>query len=230
MAATAAPVEVQPAVAVKNTVDSCDPVNNWYVEGLSGIYDPQTTSFCQADGQWVIQSNGKNYKTCVMYGEIGAACTDSNVICPENPDGTTGVVGQRGNIKAALEIAMKRKDFEHEFCPTRTCETLEQYWRQMLIDQPFETVSEEQAYNVCAMSDNELYVVTADNFYPTCIGFSKNAFELCDSKQYLCAGHDGEGRFTYGWPGQIARTLQKAVVSTATNYLHPQCPVLMCSA
>lgn len=228
-----------PAVSVldpTDTVDSCDAADGWWVGGslsnLAGWDDSWT--MCQADGQYVVQVDGVNYPTCVAYGAPNEACTDSNLICPEHPN-NPGVFGYAGNQRNALAPAVSRADFGHPMCPTASCKTLDTvansgtYWSNLLLNNPYDgwSVTQAQADSVC-VEDNAVMVVTREGKRSTCVGWSMLAADVCNSQKYLCAGHSGEGEFTFGWPGQIMRTL--AVAVNSDNGMHPQCPLMICSA
>jgi len=224
------------ALMMTETVESCDSADGWWVSStlnsLSG-YDADTMSVCQMDGEYMIQMDGMIYPTCVAYGAPDAECSDSDLICPENPN-NVGVFGYAGNQRSALASALTRNDFMHPVCPTSTCKSMDEladsgsYWKGVLMNNGFTDVAEDEADNVCVTEDNTVMFITTEGKYNTCLGWSATGTETCDSQKFICAGHDGQGLFTYGWPGQIARTLAKAV--TSDSYMHPQCPLMICSA
>jgi hypothetical protein len=104
------------------------------------------------------------------------------------------------------------------------------YWQDQVLNQPFTDVTEAQVDALCVNEDNQVVVVTREGKCNTCIGWNTDATAQCESGKFLCAGHSGEGEFTYGWPGQIARTLAVAAVNADGMYMHPQCPLMICKA
>lgn len=222
------------------TADSCEDADGWWVAGtVSGLsgYDENNMRVCQHDGQYMIEKDGMAYPTCVAYGNPGDDCTNADLVCPENSGNPgPGKFGWAGNHRSTLAFAMSRADFAHPECPTATCHSMDSlassgsYWKDQLMNNPYHPISEAQADNVCVSSDNEVMVVTQEGTYYTCLGWSMDPTAMCNSQKYLCAGHSGEGEFTYGWPGQIARTMAVAVDNSEGHYMHPQCPLMICSA
>jgi len=222
------------------TLESCSDASGWWVNdaltGLSG-WDATTMRLCESDGQYAVEYNGAIYPTCVAYGNPGDDCTNDDLICPENNNNPgPGKFGWAGNHRAALASALTRADFNHPTCPTRTCSTMDflansnVYWRDQMMNNPYTPLTESQANAICITEDNRALIVTAEGKYNTCVGWSQNHDELCDSGKFLCAGNDGEGLFAFGWAGQIARTLAVAAANEAGNYMHPQCPLAICKA
>lgn len=173
--------------------------------------------------------DGMNYPTCVAYGEPETACPEGDLLCPVNSGLGAGVFGYAGNQREYLEAAYSRNDFMHPECPTATCTGWNAYWQDLLasvLTDVDAASAASMAANVCFDESGMVQYVTSDAIYNTCIGFSENVSEPCNLGSYLCAGNDGAGRFTFGWPGQIARAVAVAIQSP--NYLHPQCPLSVC--
>jgi len=219
---------------------SCDVADGYWVAGaLMGLqgYDDTTMTVCQADGEYKIQMDGKVYSTCVAYGVPGDDCTDNDLICPEHPvNPGPGKFGYSGNVRARLTSALGRNDFKHPMCPTSTCRSMDElaasgtYWADTVQGNGYTAITVEQTNNIVVCEDNSVMYVTRDGMYNTCLGWSDNNSETCDSGKFMCAGSNGQGLFAYGWPGQIARALAKAVDNAAGNYMHPQCPLNICAA
>jgi len=230
-----------PAISVMEptmTLDGCDELDsswvNNVVNGLSG-WDSDSMKLCANNGQYAVEVDGMVYPTCVAYGTQGTACTDDSLVCPDR-NADPGVFGYAGNVRNALTSSMTRADFGHPQCPTATCLTMDsvaesnRYWKDQVLNQPFTDVTEAQVDALCVNEDNQVMVVTREGKCNTCIGWSTDATAQCESGKFLCAGHSGEGEFTYGWPGQIARTLAVAAVNADGMYMHPQCPLMICKA
>jgi len=230
-----------PAVTVMTptkTLDSCADADGWWVAGaLDGLagYDADTMRVCQMDGEFAVEMDGVVYPTCVAYGTPATDCTNSDLICPDR-NASPNVFGYSGNVRSALASAFTRADFGHPMCPTSTCMTMDDlaqsgtYWRDSLANNPYTDLTDAQIDALCVTEDMEVMVVTAAGKYSTCVGWSSSATDTCDSGMFLCAGHSGEGKFTYGWPGQIARTVAVAAANVDGDYLHPQCPLMICAA
>jgi len=230
-----------PAITVMEptmTLDGCDDLDSSWVNNvvstLSG-WDSETMKLCANNGQYAVEVDGMVYPTCVAYGAQGTACTDDSLVCPDR-NADPGVFGYAGNVRNALSSSMTRADFGHPQCPTATCLTMDtiaasnRYWKDQVLNQPFTDVTEAQVDALCVDADNQVKVVTREGKCNTCIGWSTDATAQCESGKFMCAGHSGEGEFTYGWPGQIARTLAVAAVNAEGNYMHPQCPLMICKA
>jgi len=221
------------------TFDSCESADGWWVAGtLNGLagYDAETMTMCVSDGQYMVEVDGKVYATCVAYGTPNQdTCGDESLVCPSLPS-DSNVFGWGGNQRSALAAAMSRADFKHPECPTSTCVSMDSladsgtYWKDQVLSNPYTTVTEAAVDNVCVTPDNEVMMITREGMCNTCLGWSSVATDICDTQKFICAGHSGQGEFTYGWPGQIARTLAVAVANEEGNYMHPQCPVNICSA
>lgn len=221
------------------TYDSCESADGWWVSGtLNGLagYDAETMSVCVSDGQYMVEVDGKVYATCVAYGTPNQdTCTDASLVCPSLPS-DPNTFGWGGNQRSALAAAMTRADFKHPECPTSTCMSMDSladsgsYWKDQVLSNPYTAVTEAAVDNVCVTPDNEVMMITREGMCNTCLGWSSVATDICDTQKFICAGHSGQGEFTYGWPGQIARTLAVAVANEEGNYMHPQCPVNICSA
>jgi len=219
------------------TVDSCDDATGWWVSntmnGLAG-FDSSTMKLCVSNGQYAVQmlTGGPAYPTCVAYVDPEAACTDSSLVCPENPS-SPGYAGYAGNHRAALASAMSRADYKSPVCPTSTCKSMDllaesgTYWKDSLVSSGAE---ESLADNVCVTENNEMMLITKEGKHNMCLGWSKMPHDTCDNQMFLCAGHSGDGSFTYGWPGQIMRTAAVALANANGDYMHPQCPLNICSA
>jgi hypothetical protein len=214
-------------------VSDCNAGSDWYYNGAtSGITDSNgdAVEFCVSSGEYVVMKDGNSYPTCVAYGEPQTTCGNGALVCPEDPgnEDAFGTYGWPGNQMNTLKEAVKRNDFLHTDCPSRqtACEPWDSWWKDQLTGDAFSDISAEQAENVCVGDDNTIYFVGQDYMYNTCVGYSREVFEECNNNQFLCAGHSGEGLYTYGWPGQITRTLAKALSSA--NYMHPQCPTQLC--
>ena len=68
-----------------------------------------------------------------------------------------------------------------------------------------------------------LRYVTGSGPESTCVGFSESFNEDCFlQNQYLCARIE-KGRFTFGYPGQIANFLKEAILNSPSR-VHPDCP------
>jgi len=203
------------------------------VSTLAG-WDESSMRLCVNNGQYAVEVEGKVYPTCVAYGAAGEACTDDSLICPDR-NVAPGIFGWAGNARAALTLSMTRADFGHPQCPTATCRAMDdiaesnRYWKDMVLGQN-SAVTEADVDAICVEEDGSTYVITREGKCNTCIGWSRDATATCDSKEFLCAGHSGDGEFTYGWPGQIARTLAVAALNAEGNYMHPQCPLMICEA
>jgi len=220
------------------TLDGCDDIDaSWasnVVNGLAG-FDADTMKLCANNGQYAIEVDGMVYSTCVAYGAQGTTCTDTALVCPDR-NAEPNVFGYAGNVRNALSASMTRADFNHPRCPTSTCLAMDdiadsnRYWKDQVLGNPYTSVTEAQADALCVGEDMQVKVVTREGKCNTCIGWNTDATAPCDSGNFLCAGHSGEGSFTYGWPGQIARTLAVAAVNEAGNYMHPQCPLMICEA
>jgi len=221
------------------TFDSCESADGWWVAGtLNGLagYDAETMTMCVSDGQYMVEVDGKVYATCVAYGTPNQdTCGDESLVCPSLPS-DSNVFGWGGNQRSALVAAMSRADFKHPECPTSTCMSMDSladsgtYWKDQVLSNPYTTVTEAAVDNVCVTPYNEVMMITREGMCNTCLGWSSVATDICDTQKFICAGHSGQGEFTYGWPGQIARTLAVAVANEEGNYMHPQCPVNICSA
>jgi len=221
------------------TYDSCESADGWWVSGtLNGLagYDAETMSVCVSDGQYMVEVDGKVYATCVAYGTPNQdTCTDASLVCPSLPS-DPNTFGWGGNQRSVLAAAMTRADFKHPECPTSTCMSMDSmadsgsYWKDQVLSNPYTAVTEAAVDNVCVTPDNEVMMITREGMCNTCLGWSSVATDICDTQKFICAGHSGQGEFTYGWPGQIARTLAVAVANEEGNYMHPQCPVNICSA
>jgi len=221
------------------TFDSCESADGWWVAGtLNGLagYDAETMTMCVSDGQYMVEVDGKVYATCVAYGTPNQdTCGDESLVCPSLPS-DSNVFGWGGNQRSVLAAAMSRADFKHPECPTSTCMSMDSladsgtYWKDQVLSNPYTTVTEAAVDNVCVTPYNEVMMITREGMCNTCLGWSSVATDICDTQKFICAGHSGQGEFTYGWPGQIARTLAVAVANEEGNYMHPQCPVNICSA
>jgi len=219
------------------TLESCEDADGyWVADSLNGVsgYDAETMRVCQSNGQYAVEMDGVVYPTCVEYATPNTPCVDDSLICPDR-NANPGVAGYAGNVRAALNVAFTRADFGHSSCPTSTCRTMDEladagtYWKDTLLNNPYTDLTEAQADSLCVNDDNQVQVVTAAGRYNTCVGWSSVASDSCDSGKFLCAGHNGQGMFTYGWPGQISRTVAVAAANAAGNYMHPQCPLMICS-
>jgi len=230
-----------PAITVMEptmTLDGCDEIDaSWadnVVNGLSG-WDLTTMTLCANNGQYAVEMDGVVYPTCVAYGQQGTSCTDESLVCPDR-NADPGVFGYAGNVRNALTSSMTRADFGHPQCPTATCLAMDsiaqsnRYWKDQVLNNPYTSVTEAQVDALCVNEDMQVMYVTKEGKCNTCIGWNTDATAMCDSGKFLCAGHSGEGEFTYGWPGQIARTLAVAAANEAGNYMHPQCPLMICKA
>lgn len=230
-----------PAITVMEptmTLDGCDEIDaSWEANVINGLdgFDAETMRLCANNGQYAVEVDGKVYPTCVAYGTQGTSCTDGSLVCPDR-NAEPGVFGYAGNARFHLSAAMTRADFGHPQCPTATCLAMDdiadsnRYWKDQVLGNPYTSVTEAQADALCVNEDMQVMVVTREGKCNTCIGWNTDATAPCDSGKFLCAGHSGEGEFTYGWPGQIARTLAVAAVNEAGNYMHPQCPLMICEA
>jgi len=232
-AQTPAIVDMEPTA----TLESCEDADGyWVADSLNGVsgYDAETMRVCQSNGQYAVEMDGVVYPTCVEYATPNTPCVDDSLICPDR-NANPGVAGYAGNVRAALNVAFTRADFGHSSCPTSTCRTMDEladagtYWKDTLLNNPYTDLTEAQADSLCVNDDNQVQVVTAAGRYNTCVGWSSVASDSCDSGKFLCAGHNGQGMFTYGWPGQISRTVAVAAANAAGNYMHPQCPLMICS-
>jgi len=219
------------------TMDSCVAVSDtWLLNTVdpSRLDLPEGATVCEVDGEYAVQVDGLVYKTCVQSGSSGDACLDS-MVCPDR-NANPGVIGFAGNVRNALNIALTRADFMHPQCPGATCQAMDtiadsgSYWRDFLVNNAYTNISEEQANNVCIEQDNQAVVITREGRYNTCVGWSNVRDDICDSNNMLCAGSNGQGLFTYGWPAQTIRTLALAVSNADSGYLHPQCPTAVCHA
>eukprot|EP00492_Amphilonche_elongata_P001449 TRINITY_DN18_c0_g1_i7.p1 TRINITY_DN18_c0_g1~~TRINITY_DN18_c0_g1_i7.p1 ORF type:complete len:247 (-),score=38.39 TRINITY_DN18_c0_g1_i7:105-845(-) len=233
-----------PAVSVMEptmTTTSCSAADGYWVNGaLSGLvgYDSTTMTVCQDDGEYKIQLNdGTVYSTCVAYGNPGDDCTNPDLVCPEHPvNPGPGKFGYGGNVRARLASALTRNDFKHPSCPTSECRSMDElaqsntYWADTVQANGYTTVTVEQTNNIVVCADSSLQYITREGMYNTCLGWSDSSQTTCDSGKFMCAGSNGQGLFAFGWPGQIARALAKAVDNSAGNYMHPQCPLNICAA
>jgi len=217
--------------------EACDSADGWWVAAAVDGLDMDGVSMCQQDGQYMVLKGDKAYPTCVAYGNPGDACTNGELICPENPGNPgPGFFGWSGNHRSALSAAFSRNNYMHPLCPSSDCKTMDvladsgSYWKDQILNNPYTSVTEAEVDNLCVDSEGQLMFVSESGYYATCVGWSKDPAEQCNAGEYLCSGHSGDGLFTYGWPGQIARTAAVALANSAGNYMHPQCPVSMCSA
>eukprot|EP00492_Amphilonche_elongata_P001448 TRINITY_DN18_c0_g1_i6.p1 TRINITY_DN18_c0_g1~~TRINITY_DN18_c0_g1_i6.p1 ORF type:complete len:246 (-),score=31.44 TRINITY_DN18_c0_g1_i6:105-842(-) len=232
-----------PAVSVMEptmTTTSCSAADGYWVNGaLSGLvgYDSTTMTVCQDDGEYKIQLNdGTVYSTCVAYGNPGDDCTNPDLVCPEHPvNPGPGKFGYGGNVRARLASALTRNDFKHPSCPTSECRSMDElaqsntYWADTVQANGYTTVTVEQTNNIVVCADSSLQYITREGMYNTCLGCRTPHRRLAIAEIHVC-GQQRSRIIAFGWPGQIARALAKAVDNSAGNYMHPQCPLNICAA
>merc|ERR1712113_350513 len=130
--------------------------------------------------------------------------------------------------------ALERNNFRHEKCASSqsTCRYWEIWWKNFFHDKVGndQFITEEQAEsvknNICVSPTNELLYVTRDGLKRTCVGYGETYDEACPNNRDFVCSAVGWGYATYGWPGQICRTLGyafQAGFAGQTDFYHPQC-------
>lgn len=178
---------------------------------------PDQTTFVSNNGEvYVYRPDlGTNIyqRTCVGAGLQAMSCDSSRVVCA---GGNT--YGTQEQVAAALKVsATSRIDKVHPNCPTG-CQMMDGTMAQYFQNQDTDI----DVNRICVYGDEYHYIEDDGTYTYTCVGYGLET-EVCPSYKTTCVGfEETSGLPTYGWFGEQARAVKKAL-NEADN-VYPTCP------
>lgn len=151
-------------------------------------------------------------RTCVGSGLEAMFCDTSRVVCAGGD-----LYGSLEQVAAALKVSSARIDMVHPNCPTG-CQTLDGTMMQHFESQD----SDIDVSRICVYSDEYHYIEDDGTYTYTCVGYGLES-EVCPAHKMVCVGfEETSGLPTYGWYGEQARAVKKAINEQGNVY--PTCP------
>lgn len=178
---------------------------------------PDQTVYVTMDGEIYIRrsdlGNDSYQRTCVGAGLEAQYCDSSRVVCA---GGNT--FGTNEQVAAAIKVsATSRIDRVHPNCPTG-CLPLDATMMKFFQNQD----SDLDVSRICIYSDEYHYIEDDGSYTYTCVGYGHET-EVCPSYKMVCVGfEETSGLPTYGWFGEQARAVKKAI--NDYNNVYPMCP------
>lgn len=177
---------------------------------------PDQTVFVSYNGEIYIYRNdlGTNtfQRTCVGSGLEAMSCDTSRVVCAGG-----SVYGTQEQVAAALKVSTSRLDKVHPNCPSG-CQMLDGAMMQYFQNQD----SDIDVSRICVYADEYHYIEDDGTYTYTCVGYGLET-EVCPAHKMVCVGfEESSGLPTYGWYGEQARAVKKAVNEAGNVY--PLCP------
>jgi len=175
---------------------------------------PDQTEYKNINGEVYINLGNNQYqRTCVGYGMEGRSCDSSKYVCAGG--NTYGTLEQ---LAAAIKVsATERLDKVHPNCPTG-CVPLDATLTSFFQNQDTDL----DVSRICHFADEYYYIEDNGQYTYTCVGYGHET-EVCPSYKMVCVGfEETSGLPTYGWFGEQARAVKKAI----NNYgnVYPTCP------
>jgi len=151
-------------------------------------------------------------RTCVGSGLEVAACDSSLVVCAGGD-----YYGTAEQVAAALLLSTQRLDKVHPNCPTG-CAQLDG-----VMMKHFQSLdSDIELSRICLYSDEYYYIEDDGSYTYTCVGYGLET-EVCPAYKMVCVGfEETSGLPTYGWFGEQARAVKKAI--NDYDNVYPACP------
>lgn len=151
-------------------------------------------------------------RTCVGSGLEAASCDASRVVCA---GGST--YGTPEEVAAALLLSTQRLDHVHPNCPTG-CAQLDGVMTRHFRNQD----SDLDVSRICLYADEYYYIEDDGSYTYTCVGYGLET-EVCPAHKMVCVGfEETSGLPTYGWFGEQARAVKKAI--NDYDNVYPACP------